>query len=464
MEKLAKDLIKFMGGEQNIKTVTHCATRLRTELKDKSLVDTQKIRDTKGVMGVVDSESTFQIVIGTNVNEVYEEIIKRTELQEKEKVNIRHEEDVKEEKKEQNTFKRYFNHFLEIVISIFTPLLPLFAGAGLLRGFTILATQIGVLNEDSNTNLILTLAATSVFQFLPLLVAITAARRFKTSPYIALAIMGALLMPDFLALVENETDSISYMGVPVPIFDYSGQVIPAILTVWVQSKLEHFMKGKLVQSLHMVVIPTVLLFLLVPLVAIVIGPIGNYLSILSAQGVDLVISSNSVIAGAIIGGIWNIFIMFGIHWAPNTTVVIPNIASTGESSIIAYAANANFGMAGAALAVFLRSKSKTLQSFSITSITSVFLSGIVEPAIYGLGVKLKTPLIAGCVGAAIGGAFMGFFNVVGYAFVFGGLTTIPAFAGPTLWAYIVGLTISFVSAMVLTLILGFKEANNMEEE
>lgn len=463
MESLAKKLVMLLGGEDNIQTITHCATRLRTELKDKDVVDSSKIKETKGVMGVVDTDSTFQIIIGTNVGEVYDEIINLTELKDREKVNITNEEDIKEEKKEKHSFKRWFNQFLEIVVSIFTPLLPLFAGAGLLRGFTILAVEMGILNEDSTTNLMLTLAATSVFHFLPLLVAITAARRFQTSPYIALAVMGALIMPDFLALVEGSSESIGFMGLPVPIFDYSGQIIPAILTVWVQSKMEHFMKNKLPHSLHMVVIPTVLLLLLVPIVAVVFGPIGNYLSILSANSIDFVISSNSVISGAVIGGIWNILIMFGVHWAPNTTVVIPNIASTGQSSIIAYAANANFAMAGAAFAVFLRSKNKALKSFSITSIVAVFLSGIVEPAIYGIGVKLKTPLIAGCVGAAIGGAFMGVFNVVGYAFVFGGLTTIPAFAGPTLWAYVVGLVISFVSALILTLILGFKDPKNTEE-
>jgi PTS system beta-glucosides-specific IIC component len=195
---------------------------------------------------------------------------------------------------------------------------------------------------------------------------------------------------------------------------------------------------------------------------VAVGPIGNYLSIWSAQGVEYILSLNSIISGAIIGGIWNILIMFGVHWAPNTTIVIPNIALTGESAIIAYAANANFGMAGAALAVYFRTKSKSLKSYSITSIVSVFLSGIVEPAIYGLGVNLKTPLVAGCIGAALGGAFMGAFNVVGYAFVFGGITTIPAFAGPGLWAYVVGLAISFAAGLLITLALGFNEPEELE--
>lgn len=207
----------------------------------------------------------------------------------------------------------------------------------------------------------------------------------------------------------------------------------------------------------MIVIPTILLFILVPLYAAIVGPAGNYISIGMAQVVTWLENINPIVTGAVIGGIWNILIMFGVHWAPNTMVIIPEIAKKGYSPLIAYGATANFGMAGAALAVFLKSKNKELKTFSITAIASVMFSGIVEPAIYGLGVKYKTPLAAGCIGAALGGAFMGIFHTVGYAFVFGGITTIPAFAGATLWAYIVGLAISFIAGMILTLIFGIRD-------
>ena len=207
----------------------------------------------------------------------------------------------------------------------------------------------------------------------------------------------------------------------------------------------------------MIVIPTVLLLIFVPLAAFLIGPLGNYISVGMAAGVAWLANINQIVTGAITGGIWNILIMFGVHWAPNTMVIIPEIAKTGSSPFIAYGANANFGMAGAAFAIFLKSRNKTLRNFSLTAIASVMLSGIVEPAIYGLGVRFKSPLVAGCLGAAMGGAFMGLFNVVGNAFVFGGLTTIPAFAGPTLWAYIIGLAISFIGGMALTLIFGVKD-------
>ncbi|RHW29923.1 PTS transporter subunit EIIC [Oceanobacillus profundus] len=451
---LANQLLSLMGGANNIVSITHCATRLRPTLKDRALVEKEKIETLDGVAGVVDRDLGFQIVIGTNVDEVYNAFMKVWKSTESNDMN----KDMADLSQTDNKKNSWFNKFIALVVCIFSPLLPLLAGAGLLRGFTILANELGWLSTESTTNLILTLTATSVFYFLPLLVAITSAKRFDTSPYIAIAVMGALIMPEFINLVQGDGGNmITFLGLSIPVFNYTSQIIPAILTTWVQSKMEHFMKGKLPNSLHMIVIPTVLLVILVPIVAGIFGPIGNYLSIGIASFVDWLANINQIVTGAVIGGIWNILIMFGVHWAPNTMVIIPEIASTGSSAFIAYGANANFGMAGAAFAIFLRSRSQELKNFSLTAITSVFLSGIVEPAIYGLGVRFKSPLVAGCIGAALGGAFMGAFNVVGNAFVFGGLTTIPAFAGPTLWAYVVGLTISFLGGLLLTLLFGIKD-------
>lgn len=453
LENLSRQLLVLMGGPDNIISVTHCATRLRPVLKDRALVKTSEIDALDGVTSVVNKEAGLQIIIGTNVGEVYDAFMKVWQA-----------DDATSQKAETETSevpsekRSWFNGFVALVVSIFSPLLPLLAGAGLLRGFTILANEIGWLPTESSTNVLLTLAATSVFYFLPLLIAVTSAKRFATSPYIAMAIMGALIMPDFIGLVKGDGgNTITFLGIAIPVFNYTSQIIHAILTTWLQSKMELFMKKKIPNSLHMIVIPTVLLFVLVPVAAGIFGPLGNYLSIGIANGVGWLSNINQVITGAVVGGIWNILILFGVHWAPNTMVVIPEVAKTGHSAFIAYAANANFGMAGAAFAIFLKSRNRKLKNFSLTAITSVFLSGIVEPAIYGLGVKFKSPLVAGCLGAAIGGAFMGIFHVIGNAFVFGGLTTIPAFAGPTLWAYIVGLVISFAGGLAFTLLFGVKD-------
>ncbi len=442
-KQIAIDILENIGGKENVLSVTHCATRLRPKLKDRQVVNKEKIENIEGVTGVIDNPSGLQIVIGLTVGEVYNEFIKLIG-------------NTKNDEKPQN--RGLLNGFVELVVSIFSPLLPLLAGCGLLRGFTILANQAGILDKESPTNTLLTLAATSVFYFFPLLVAVTSAKRFKTNPYIAAAIMGALIMPDFINFVEGDGgNTVKFFSISIPVFRYTSQVIPAILTTYIQSKIDHFLSKRIPNALHMIVIPTILLTLLVPLTAMAIGPFSNYISVSIAKLVDILANINPIITGAVIGGIWNILIMFGVHWAPNTMVIIPEIAKKGYSPFIAYGANANFAMAGSALAVFLKTKNKKLKSFSISSIVSVMLSGIVEPALYGIGVKFKTPLITACIGAGLGGAFMGLFNVVGNAFVFGGLTTIPAFAGKTLWAYVVGLAISFISGTLLTLIIGYKE-------
>lgn len=457
MAVLGKRLLDLMGGENNIDTITHCATRLRVSFVDRSKVDVEAIKSTEGVVSVMDKGGQFQIVIGTNVPSVYSELAEGTKF-DRETTSV--EEDTNNDRtsdgKDQK--KNLFNTFVEIVVSIFSPILPLFAGAGLLRGLTILAERIGILSADGSTYTILTAAATSVFYFLPLIVAVTTARRFKADPIVAIAVMGALLLPEFQDMMTDGVGTtVSFMGLPVYLADYSSSIIPAILAIVVQAQLEKWLRRALPQSLHMIFVPTIVLFLVVPLTAIVFGPIGTQLSLWIAGGVEQVLSLNGWVLGALIAGIWNILIMFGIHWAVNTTVVIPNIATTGSSQIIALSAAGNFGMAGAALGTFFIAKNKELKNFSLTAIASVFLSGIVEPAIYGVGLKYKTPLIAGIIGSAAGGAFMGGMGTVGFAFVFGGLTTIPAFVGSTILSYLGGLAIAFVVGTVITMLLGIKE-------
>lgn len=450
-KSLAEEILGLMGGKENIQSITHCATRLRPELKDRSLVKASEISKLKGVTGIVDNDTSFQVVIGVNVGNVYNDIVELIGT-DKNEVNQGSSERHEKEK------KKWLNEFVAMVVAIFSPLLPVLAGSGLIKGLTILATEMGILAETSTTHELLYIMTNSVFYFFPILVAVTAAKRFKTSPYIAAVVMGTFIIPDFIAYVQGDGgNTVNFFGLNAPVFNYTSQVLPAIIATWIQSKFEHVMEKKIPTSLHLVVIPTVLIFVMVLITLYIVGPLGNYISIGVAQVVNWLANINPIITGAVIGGIWNILIMFGVHWAPNTMVIIPEIAKKGYSPFIAYGANANFGMAGAALAIFLKSKNKDLKGFSLSAIASVMLSGIVEPAIYGLGVKYKTPLIAGCLGAALGGAFMGMFGVTGNAFVFGGLTTIPAFAGATLWTYVMGIIISFIGGAILTLIFGVKD-------
>ncbi|GAB2027818.1 PTS transporter subunit EIIC [Lactovum odontotermitis] len=265
MTNLGKQILELVGGEKNIKTVTYCATRLRFQIHDKHNLRINDLKALKGVVGVVDADQ-LQIVIGIQVGDIYDELVEGTSLGKAKKGNGK-------EKKKVGAI------FLDVVVSIFSPLLPALAGSGVLRGLVILATQVGILSKTSSTYVILTVASTAIFHFLPVLLAMTTAKKFGASPYISVLIMGALIMPDFEALMANGGVGtiVNFMSIPVVMVHYTGQVIPAICAIYAQSKLENFLKKFVPQSLKMIVIPAVSLFLMVPLTAIVFGPVGVYL-------------------------------------------------------------------------------------------------------------------------------------------------------------------------------------------
>lgn len=347
---------------------------------------------------------------------------------------------------------------METVSSLFTPLLPLLAGSGLLRGIVLLCTQLGVLSDQSSTYFILTATSTAVFYFLPILLAFTAAKKFNCSPFISTAIVGALLMPEFMSLMGDTGNGTitTFLGLPIVLMSYSSTVIPAIMAIYLYSHLERFLNKVIPVTLQLCFVPLLSLVIMVPLTAGIVGPLGVYLGNGIAALVNTLINFNGWIAGAVVGGFWNILVIFGIHWAVNP-VMIQNISVMGFDYIVPFTCVTNFGMAGATFGTFLKTKDQKMKQFSISALLSIFFAGITEPAIYGVGVKYKKPLIAAFIGGAVGGAFMGGMGVKAFAFVFGGLTTIPAFAGETLIYYIIGLAICFGVSTIVMLFLGLDE-------
>lgn len=446
-KQLGKKILELVGGEENVQSITHCATRLRMSFKDKSKVEDTAIGKLNGVLSTMEKGGQYQVVIGPAVDSVYKDVV----------ANTKFESDSSGGGDSQEK-KNIVTIFLDTVAGIFTPLLPLLAGSGVLRGIVLLLTQVGLLSDTSSTYTILTVSSTAVFYFLPILLAFTSAKKFGANQYVAVAIMGALIMPDFMNLMGdggNGTVS-SFIGIPVVLMGYSSTVIPAVLAVWCQSKLEKFLKKIIPLSLHLLFVSLITLLVMVPLTAIVFGPFGVYVGEAFANLVNALMSFNGWIAGAFIGGIWNVMVIFGLQWAVNP-VMIQNISVLGFDKIVPLTGAANFGMAGAAMGTFLKTKDPEMKSFSFSALLSIFFAGITEPAIYGIAVKYKKPLIGAVIGGAAGGAFIGGMGVNAYAFVFGGLTTIPAFIGDTLVYYLIGLAICFVVGTIATIILGIDE-------
>jgi len=450
LDEKAEKLIRYVGGKENISNMTHCATRLRFNLKDKSIVDTNAVEETEGVISVVEKAGQYQIVMGLNVDKVYASAEKLLSLN---KSNL--------EKHSENKEKTgLISSIFSSISSIFAPLLPALAGSGVLRGLTLLAVQVGILNKGSGTYSILTIASMSVFYFLPVLLAFTAAKKFDVSPYISVLIGAALIHPDLIALMgaEGNGATSTFAGIPVVLMNYSSTVIPIILAIWIYSYLEKFLRKHIIESLQLVFIPLLALIIMVPLTIIAIGPLGVYGGEFIARIINSLIETNGLIAGAVVGGGWSVLVSFGLHWAVNP-IMINNISTLGYDYINPLTFACNFAVAGTAIGVFLKTKNKKLKSFALTGAITIGLSGIIEPALYGILVKYKKIFLAQIIGGAIGGAFMGFFKVSSNAFVFGGLTTTPAFVGGHfLWA-VIGLAISFIiSAILAYVILGEEES------
>ncbi|MFT9051429.1 beta-glucoside-specific PTS transporter subunit IIABC [Liquorilactobacillus nagelii] len=452
---LGKKILSLVGGENNIVSITHCATRLRMRLSDTNLASKNKeeIEDLNGVISVVEKAGQFQVVIGPNVPTIYDELIDNTSLNKQ------------EEDKNVSDNTNWFLKVMDVVAGIFTPLLPLLAGSGVFRGLVLLATQFKWLSTTSDTYYILTVASTAVFYFLPILLAITSAEKFKVNKYVAAAIMGSLIMPEFTNMMGSHGNGViaHFFGIPIVLMTYTSTVIPAILAIWCLSYLEKYLRKWIPESLQLLFVPLISLFLMVPLTAGIFGPFGVYIGEGISNIINWLINSNGWIAGAFIGGIWNIFVIFGLQWAVNP-VMINNISRLGFDYIVPLTAAANFGMAGATLGTFLRTHDKKMKAYSMSALLSILFAGITEPSIYGVGIRYKRPLIGAVVGGAIGGAFIGGLHVKAFAFVFGGLTTLPAFVGSTFIYYVIGLAICFIVGCIVTLIIGINEKEAEKKE
>lgn len=450
-ENLAKEIVQGVGGEKNVVSLVHCATRLRFTLKDTSKADKAKLEKTDGIITVKESGGQFQVVIGNRVPEVYNAIGRVSKI-------------LSDAKPEETTKggKKGFGAVIDVISSIFAPLLGVMAGAGILKGLLLIASNFGWLQTTDTTYIILYAAADSLFYFLPAMLAVTTARKFGGNMFTALAIAGALLYPQIIQLKTEGTET-HFFGIPVIMMSYSSTVIPIILAVIVMSKLEKFCNRVIHESVKNFVTPLISLVVMVPLTLIVFGPFGVYVGNAIADGLLVAFAFSPLIAGAILGASWQLLVIFGVHWGL-IPVFINNIAVYGKDGIKPAASASVFAQTGAALGVMLRTKNKKLKALAGSATLSA-LFGITEPAVYGVTLPLKRPFIAGLIGGAVGGAIIGQAGTQAFASGAPGLLTLPIFYGPGGQGFpglIIGITTSFLLSAVLAYVLGFKDP--VEEE
>lgn len=453
--KLSQEIIDGVGGEQNIISLYHCVTRLRFKLKDETIAKTnkEKIQKLPGVLSIVESNGQFQVVIGNEVADVYQYIMDKYKIKsalgsDSDNPN----EGEAEEKKSGNILIRFFN----VISSIFNPIIIALAGAGMTKALLVLLSEYHILDADGSTYKILSAAGNSVFYFLPLFLAISAARVFKVNQFVSLAIVASLLEPNFVGLVTENGTTVDFLGIPTVLMTYSGTVIPAIVAIYVYSHLEKILKRFIPKSIQIFALSMVALLIMVPLTAMVIGPIGVGLGNGLGSMMNLISSKSGLLAGLIIGAGWTFLVMLGIHWGI-VPIMINNLATYGFDTLRPMIAAATFASAGVALGVYLRSRNKGTKSLALTSLVPALLGGITEPIVYGLSVRYKRPLIAQAIAGGIMGAFMGAMQTKAIVYVFPALTTLPAFLGDTFIYYVIGIAGTFILSAVLTYFIGIKE-------
>ncbi|MNO31780.1 PTS system beta-glucoside-specific EIIBCA component [compost metagenome] len=442
---LSKQIITLVGGESNVNSVFHCATRLRFKLKDNGKADKAALEKTPGVITVVENSGQFQVVIGNNVSQVFEQIMKETSLQDAEKSG-------KDDDGSEST--GVLGKAVDIISSIFSPILGALAGAGVLKGLLALILSLEWISATSGTYLILNAASDSVFYFLPVFLAVTAARKFKANQFVSVAIAGALIYPAVIAAVGS-TETLNFLGIPIVLVNYSSSVIPIILAVWVQSYVEKWFRSMIHESVRNILVPMFALLIVIPLTFLAFGPVGSMISEGLASGYTWLYNLSPLVAGAIAGAFWQVFVIFGVHWG-FVPIMLSNIATLGYDTMLPILAAAVLSQAGAVFGVFLKSKNTQLKALSGSS-TLAAVFGITEPTIYGVTLKLKKPFIYACISGAIGGAIIAVGGARAIAFSLPGLLALPTYFGTGFaWAAI-GIIVAFVLAVILVYVLGFDD-------
>ncbi|NSN16073.1 PTS glucose transporter subunit IIA [Enterococcus faecalis] len=448
-QAIAKEILKDVGGKDNIVDVTHCYTRLRFILKDTKQANKEALLQTEGVISVVESGGQYQVVLGNKVAHVYNALEPLLAQQLTTKTST----------KEKNSLG---NRILNTVAAIFTPVVPAIAASGMLKG--ILAIAVMVANnfyqvdlKPLNTYIILSAASDALFYFMPVILGYSAAKVFKTNEYIAMVIGATLCYPTIVSLMTEES-AVTLFGLHVTKANYVSTVIPIILAIFMLAYVQRFLEKVIPEVLKIIMVPTLSLLLMIPATLLLFGPIGIYLG----DGVNwlyyYIMNFSPILLGGFIGGIWCVLVIFGAHRGL-VPIGINDVARTGRQNLLAFAGAANFSQAGAVFGVFVRTKNKGLKAVA-ASATVTALFGITEPAIYGANLRLKKPMIYAVASGAAGGALMGWGGSYGTAFANQGLLTIPVYAEAGTKAficYLLGCGIAFFGAFLLTIFLGFND-------
>lgn len=443
---LARIIIQNVGGKSNIISVAHCITRLRFKLKDESKANKEVLESTDGVIKVMQAGGQYQVVIGNQVNDVYDAVLEVGHLNAAGAVD----EDgnsVDDGGSESGGKKSPVSMLIDVISGTLQPTLGVLAATGIIKGLLALFDFIGLIPSTSGTYQVWYAMADGFFYFLPIILGYTAAKKFKINEFIGMAIGIALCYP---AMVNSTAGEVlgtvfggtafemsyyqTFMGIPVimPASGYTSSVVPIILAVAIAAPIEHWLKKVIPDVIKLFVVPFVTLVIMVPLTYLVIGPVASILcSILSLifNAIYSIPVVGGIIGGILIGAFWQVLVIFGLHWGLVPLAMI-NYGLLGYDTFLSPYFCVSFAQTFVVLAIILKTKNEKTKKVAIPAfISGIF--GVTEPAIYGVTLPKKKPFVYSCIAGAIGGAFTGFMNTRSYSIGGLGLFGLPSFIDTT---------------------------------
>ena len=461
-KKLAGEILNLIGGEKNVAQVTHCATRLRFNLVNEKKADVNALKSTKGVMGVVSSGGQFQVIIGSDVASVYKQLLELGTFD----TNV----DAGSEEEE----KKGIVKVLDTIAGIFTPIIPAITGAGMLKAVLALLVAFKLIDNTTDTYMILNFMSDAAFYFLPFLIANSAAKKFKCNPYMAMTIAAIILHPTFAGM-KAAGEAVHFIGIPVKLVSYSSSVIPIILAVWLMSFIEPLADKVSPKPVKFFTKPLLTMTVTGLLTLLVVGPIGMILGDYLAMGISFLDSYASWLVPTVVGIFTPLMVMTGMHYGL-IPIGINNIAQFQFDTVVGPGMLAsNIASGAASLAVSVKTKDKEFRQLaSSAGITGV--CGITEPAMYGVHLKTKKSLYGTMIGGGVAGLYLGIMGVGRYTAGSPGLLALPGYIGNqgfrNITHAVIGSVIAIVVAFAATFILYKENAcnedsvdnNSLEEE
>lgn len=470
-ESLAKEIVKNVGGKENVSSLTHCITRLRFKLKDESKANDQVIKDMDGVVTVMKSGGQYQVVIGNHVPEVYADVMPLLGM-----------EEGSADRAEDAPSGNLFNRAIDIISGIFQPILGIMAACGMVKGLNALFVALGWYPETCGGYLVLNAIGDGLFNFLPLFLGYTAAKKFNLKPMIGLVIGAIMCYPTIQnTALSNGGEALytlfsgtmfeskvytDFFGIPLIAMDYTGTVIPVIFVVYFASKCDKFFSKFIPDLVKFFFVPMLTLLISIPVGLLILGPVATFASKIIAEAVMTVRNFSPLLAGAIVGLTWQILVIFGLHWG-FIPVYINNIQMNGFDNVMMPFFACTFATSAVVLAIFFKTKNKQLKEMALPNfISGIF--GVTEPAIYGILLPLKKPFIISCIIGGIGGGFYGALNFRKFSMGGMGIFELPAMIEPdgsmgNLIVALVGIAITMILAFIVTMIL-YKEETPKQEE